>query len=277
MMENVFFSKAFRIVIQLLATSISIVEVSAQSDKVPSDSITATNKIMAASLSPMETLYLVDVEGTITRYDVKLTGQKKPRVNLAGATSIDAKQLLKIFVFYGDRQQYQFLDRYLTPINIPQQLNKSSDSEYELASLSSDQMIWLADPVNLRLRKYNPILHELVVDTDLSYYLRGELNLRSLKEKSNLLFVQNKSTVLVFDNMGNYISKLPLEAESFDIRSNKLYYYKEGEIWLYDLEKLLTIRTGIKERDTIVDLLCSQDNLYVVLRDKVKIYNISER
>lgn len=245
-----------------------IMETAAQSWK-PVDSLSFDDEILAVSRDALGNLYIASEEGQLLKLSSSLevlgtSGEAGP----GRISSIDAQQVLKVFVFYRYKQQYRFFNRFLNPIQPPQNVETGLNALYGLAAMSSDQMIWLIHADRLRLQKYNPILQQIVVDTDLRYYLTGDLQLKKLIEHNNRLYLHQKDEILVFDAMGNFMRKLAPEIESaFSLDHHRLYYMQEGTLVSFNLDNNEIRSTGITYRQPI-DYLLSYDNSHYLFSGK---------
>ena len=264
MMENrlhllVLKSKAFLLFLWLLAPTLMAQSWTAV------DSMSIHSSLSAASTDAVGNLYLADKQGTLSRYSPDLRKQESfSEQQIRLISSLDADQLLRIFAFYEENQKYQLFNRFLNPMHPPRDFKLKANSRLNSATMSSDQMIWLVDETNFRLLKYNPILEEVILDTDLSYYINGTLQVNQLQEHNNRLFLHQQNEILVFDFMGNFISKLPLTLEGpFTFYGQTLYYCGDGQILVYDLASLQTTSTGFHPRKKINFMLSADDKLFL--------------
>ena len=234
------------------------------------DSLRFNDEILAVSMDLTGNLYVADAGGKITKYDeslAKVASSSKARFNTI--SSVDAIQILKVFVFYQTTQQYQFLDRFLTPLQPALNIESDSFAQYSAATLSADQMIWLVNEDRLRLQKYNPILQEVIIDTDLSYFLTGDEQVKTLQEHNNRLYLHHQQEILMFDSMGNFISKLPLEFDQpFSLYRERLYYIEEGRLLRYHLDTMET---------EVVDIVLPKEVRFILSGDNVHFFFTSQK
>jgi len=234
------------------------------------DSLRLNDEILAVSMDLTGNLYVADAGGKITKYDeslAKVASSSKARFNTI--SSVDANQILKVFVFYQTTQQYQFLDRFLTPLQPALNIESDSFAQYSAATLSADQMIWLVNEDRLRLQKYNPILQEVIIDTDLSYFLTGDEQVKTLQEHNNRLYLHHQQEILMFDSMGNFISKLPLEFDQpFSLYRERLYYIEEGRLLRYHLDTMET---------EVVDIVLPKEVRFILSGDNVHFFFTSQK
>ncbi len=240
----------------------------------PTDSLRLQSAISAVSSDASGNLYLAEKEGQLSRYSSQFQKQESysnPQFSMI--STLDAEQMLRIFTFYRETQQFQFFNRFLTPLQPPANFLLGGTSQVGAAAMSSDQMIWLIDEANLRLLKYNPILENVMITTDLTYYIDGSLNVKNLQEHNNRLFLHQQDEMLVFDFMGNFISKLPPKIEGPSaFYGQKLYYCHDEQLFVHHLESMRTTFTGININKEVSFILCTGEKLFLVLDDNVIAY-----
>ena len=243
------------------------------------DSLALPSKVSAVSIDLRGNLYIAYQSGMLRQYAATLQQQRNSGKSQYGTIrALDASQMLKVFAFYEESQQFQFFDRFLNPLQPPRsfgfdQMAGSSSYQVNAATMSADQTLWLLDETRFSLIKYHPILEQIIVDVDLSYYANQNLEVRELKEYNNRLFLHHKDEILVFDALGNYINKLPLSVnDSFAIFGESVYYLEQDEVWTYNLANMQTLPIGITSKEPVSHMLCSGDKLYLFLPDKLKVF-----
>lgn len=239
---------------------------------IPQDSASISPPL-AVSFDALGHLYVVTEAGSLNKYDKKLEVlQTYSSPTLNRITSLDATQMLKVFAFYESSQEFQFFDRFLTPSQTSQ-IKVAPFSHFNVAALSNDQMIWLFDENNIQLVKYNPIQENLVLQVDLKYFLPERAEVKALKEYGNRLFLWQDNEILVFDFLGNLISKLPIKINhSFQISNDQLYYAIDNEVYFFDLltsEQKKYIISGVEDI-RFVSLM--DKKLVVITKQQIRIF-----
>lgn len=111
--------------------------------RVIQDSI-AINVPLSVSFDALGHLYIASEPGVLSKYDRQLEEvQSYSSPALGKITSLDATQMLKVFAFYENRQEFQYFDRFLTPSQTSS-IKTAPFSHFSAATLSNDQMIDLA-------------------------------------------------------------------------------------------------------------------------------------
>lgn len=239
---------------------------------IPQDSA-LTSPPLAVSFDALGHLYVVTEAGNLSKYDKQLEiSQTYSSPTLNRITSLDATQMLKVFAFYESSQEFQFFDRLLTPSQTAP-IKVAPFSHFSVAALSNDQMIWLFDENNIQLVKYNPLQENLVLQVNLQYYLPEKAEVKALKEYGNRLFLWQDNEILVFDFLGNLISKLPIKiSQPFQISDNQLYYPIDNEVYFFDLltsEQKKYIISGVED---IRFVILMDKNLVVVTKQQIRTF-----
>jgi len=119
---------------------------------------------------------------------------------------------LRIFAFYRDFQEYVVLDRFLLSDG-PTPLDPEKSGYARLLAPALDGNLWLLDESNFQLKKIDPKNQNTLFSSPLDLVLSGkQYELSFMREYQNQLYISDKlGSVLLFDQMGNFRKKLPLE------------------------------------------------------------------
>ncbi len=191
----------------------------------------------AFSINRGGALFVGDARGAVRAHDT--TGRvthnfSPPRV--AEVAALDAGQNLRVFCFYRDLQEYQLLDRFLTPLpgyEKPTRIAPDEAGFARLAALAQDGQLWLFDDTDFSLKKYNPVTRRVSLHVPLELVLAGQDPLFvALREYQNLVFLHDgRGSVLVFDNAGNFRNKIAAEATGpVGFFGDELYFTRDGSI-----------------------------------------------
>ena len=212
-------------------------------------------------------LYLVSQNGDVDKYDTngKLLEHFSPE-KPGDITLIEAWNPLKVFLYYGDFQEYMFLDRFLTSTN---RFSLGTVSSYVgLATMSADNNIWLVDYSDFSLKKYDVTLGKVTIQQPFDLLMaKSSYDIHFMREYQNLLFFSDaEEGILFFDNLGNYLKTWPeMGVKYFNFFENEMYFIKENELCLYDIYQG-TLRTEkIPRTATFASL--AQDRLLLVSDD----------
>jgi len=226
-------------------------------------------------------LYLVSDQGIIYKYnqygDSLLTFS--PRKN-AKITQIEAWRELKVFLFYHDFQEYTFLDRFLRPTAF-----YSFDPNYisyaGLATLGNGDNLWVLDPGEFALKRYNSMTNMTDLSTQLEVILPiNDYDVFLIREHQNQLFVFDKSSgIYVFDNIGNYKKNIPLtDYQTPGFFLDKLFYLNKDGLNMTDIytgaTSIQPLPQGISSPGSIQ---IGSDKIYFIEQDLLSIFEFLQR
>ncbi|MFC6998518.1 hypothetical protein [Rufibacter roseus] len=185
------------------------------------------------SIDRFDRIYMSDARQNVLQLDTlgQITNTFSPPIQ-GRVAMVEAWSPAKITVFYDDRQRVQLLDRFLTPLGLAD-LREYTDGTIRAATLSADDRLWLFDETSFRLLKIDTRYTRITHQTPLELLLNREPHdITFLREyQSKLYMVDRLSGVFVFDNMGNYQTKLPLPNLSYvGFLGEELYYLTGNQI-----------------------------------------------
>ena len=218
--------------------SLIIFQGSAQSFK-PFTTVKIPGTIGCVSSDPYQFIYLTDDKGNMYKIDSigkQFTLASPPR--RGPITSIEAYRNVNIFVFYREYQVYYYFDRFL---NQSESLDFTTDQNIgyvRIATPSLDQNVWIIDEQDFNLKKYNTTYLKVDINTPLDLIIDPEqYDMNFIREYQNLLFINDaNSGVLMFDNMGNYKTRLPVKGlTNISFFGNDMVYVKDGCLYMINV------------------------------------------
>ena len=225
-------------------------------------------------------IYLTDQSGNIYKLDSvgkQFVLASPPR--RGQITSIEASRNVNIFVFYSEYQVYYYYDRFLMQ---SQSLTFSNTTVgfARIATPSLDQNVWLVDDQDFSLKKYNSTYLSIDINTPLDLIIDPEVyDMNFIREYQNLLFINDaNSGVLIFDNMGNYKTRIPVKGLTYiSFLGEDLVYIKDGSLYRVNIYTY-------KERKYTNDLflgataaVMTNKRLHVINKDTLFIYLFEEK
>lgn len=195
--------------------------------------------IQGVSIDRTNNFYISLGNGSIQKYDINgehlLTFSPQKQ---AGITLFEAWQAVRTFIFYRDLQQYQFLGRFL--VSSPYLDISNGDIGFvRLATLGSDNTLWLIDDTDLSLKKYDPDLNKVVINTPF-YSISDDISsINFIREYQNLVFMNDPNRgILVFDNLGNFDKSISIPGISyFNFLKDEIYFLSGDELVFMDIYK----------------------------------------
>ncbi|MFL5731022.1 MAG: hypothetical protein ACJ75J_16160 [Cytophagaceae bacterium] len=204
----------------------------------------STLPVQKVSIDRYNFIYYADDRGNVYKYDQEgnLLLTFSPRKN-SDVTLLEAWRNVNILVFYRNYQEFIFLNRFLTetPNFILDEEGQDQDKSVgfaRLATFTGDNNLWIIDDDDFSLKKLDLTYNKLIIHTPLELVLdKKTYDFNFMREYQNLLFVNDKNSgILVFDNLGNYKSKLEFKGLNyFSFQGNSLYFIEDGHIRLYDI------------------------------------------
>ncbi|SFG87957.1 hypothetical protein [Pontibacter chinhatensis] len=190
-------------------------------------------------------------------------------------SSIHAWNPMKIMLFYEGSQEITLLDRFLRPISTTGLLNLQYEGTAKVAAPAGDLGYWLFDETRLSLGKLDPSTRQLSVETPLNLLLSQEqFDVRQLREYQNLVYLLDyNSGILIFDNLGNYKKRLPIDGlQHIGFRNNELYYVKEGKLYFLDLYSTKERVLELPQEQAYTSALAGDKQLFLFTKNAVDVY-----
>lgn len=186
---------------------------------------------------------------------------------------IDIWSQFKVFALFEEFQEFILLDRFLTtPV-------KYKFSTFNLgyisnATLNYQREIWVVDESDFSLKLLNYESKNIITSQLLNQYLDPiNHNIIGLKEFRGNLFIFDAITgILIFDNLGNFISEINTKGlSSFNFFGNNLSYYQEQNLFQVSL-KDLSLQQLVKPNAQFNALMKNKDTFYGLTKDRLTIY-----
>jgi hypothetical protein len=236
----------------------------------------------AASLDRRGTLYVADADNNLRQFSRVGLPLNTFAPQLPGhVAQVEAWNLTSILLFYDDRQELVLLDRFLAPLT-QLRLVEFIDGTVRVATLASDNQIWLLDESSLVLRQFDPNAGRQVKSTPLDLIIgRSKPDFRFLRYyQNNVYLVDRTSGIFVFDNLGNFKKKLPFTGLStIGFLGDELYYTVGGELrffHLYNLaERAVPLPGKAADAAGVRQVLMGEGYAYVLTAAGVAVYQVN--
>lgn len=235
----------------------------------------------AASLDRRGALYVADADNNLHQFGAEGLPLNRYAPPLPGhVAQVEAWNVTSTLLFYDDRQELVLLDRFLNPLS-QLRLSEYLDGTVRVATLASDNHIWLLDESNLVLRELDPNTQRLLQNTPLDLLIgRSKPDFRFLRQYQNNTYLVDRSTgIYVFDNFGNYRKKLPFAGLStIAFRGDELYYLSEGSLRFFHLYTLAERQVPLPaavDAATVRQVLLGEGFAYVFTPQGVQVFQTS--
>ncbi|MBO3698547.1 hypothetical protein [Roseivirga sp. E12] len=195
----------------------------------------------AASIDRRGYLYFSNNQGAIDKLDQ--TGKQvyhfSPQKQ-GTPTLIDAWQGLRTFVYYQSFQEYLLLDRFLNTSE-RYSINNNQISNFSgLATLASDNNLWILNNQELSLIKVDINDREVLAENKLNLSLDLEnWEMKFIRSYQNYLFIAiEEEGILAFDNLGNYIEKITGQStNNFTFNQDEIIFISDSKLYMVHLYK----------------------------------------
>jgi hypothetical protein len=151
---------------------------------------------------------------------------------------LEASWTVNIFSFSTDLQEYRILDRFLNPL-IEKTLVGEEIGLPKAATLGNNNVIWVWDESDLRLKSLNYLQNKIIQSQPLNLILEEEdLNVLEIREIKNRVFMNiPESGVYIFDNQGNFIQKVPVQVhQRLCIFKDRIFWLEKGGLRAYSIQ-----------------------------------------
>lgn len=219
-------------------------------------------------------ILITDINGLLYKYDSlgklqnTFSPPKRCKVSL-----LEAGRNMNIFLFYDYFQEYLFLDRFFTQTETLE-LPRDRVGFARIATVALDNNLWLFDDLSFSLKKFNTRAYKVDLTTSLDLILdASDYDISFMREYQNQLFLVDKNSgILVFDNLGNYKTKLPFKGVNwFGFLEDEMYFVQDGELVLYNLYTYKEKRMALPVKASVV--LLYEHKAYITIENKILIYS----
>jgi hypothetical protein len=206
----------------------------------------------------LQQIYAVTDDHTLMKFSASGEIPKSFNENSLGAiSSVDVSNPFQPMVFYNEYQTAVVLDRSLSEL-YRFRLSELNFTQIDALALSSDNMLWLYDPNNFKLIKFESNGTVNLESPDLSMILETSFFPKNLREAEFKVFASDPTNgMLIFDNFGNFIQRISiLDINYFQVSGNFL-------IWMdadYQLHRM-HLKTFREQISPLRDLGINTDKL----------------
>lgn len=237
----------------------------------------AADKPAAVSIDRYDNIYLTDQKNNLYQFNPLGQLQNTYSPPRAGRVhTVEAWNLIKIFLFYDDQQRVVMLDRFLREI-ASFRFSDYTSGTIRAATLSADDKFWLFNESDFALVKLDTRFPDQALYQPLNLTLRkGQYDIRFLREYQNNVFLVDKTSgIYVFDNMGNYKKQLPFAGLSYiGFQGNELYFLRDGFIHFFDLYNFKERTIGLPPDRSYQNVLVGEKYVYLLSEQGVDVYLI---
>lgn len=153
---------------------------------------------------------------------------------------VDATNPLKILVFYKDFSRIVFLDNTLSENQSPITLQSIGLEQSSIVCSSFDNGIWIYDPINFGLYRYNQEFQRVQDIKNVQQLTREVIQPNFMVEAGDWLYINDpEKGVFIFDLFGTFFKQVPIkELTAFQVFGEEIYYFKGEKLNSYHVRKL---------------------------------------
>ncbi len=195
---------------------------------------------------------------------------------LGNIHSIDVSDPLRILLYYRDHNQVVWVDNFLSEIRSPIWLDDLGVDQARLVCSSNQGGFWIFNGLNNQLQYFDVNLQLVHESITLNSLTGPDIEPVFMLEKSRMVYLNVPGFgILVFDLFGNYAKTLPLEISGeFQATDQNLYYFKEGELYSFDLQTNSPEKLQLPEEDGFIKVEMQPDFLYLFRHQGFSVYKI---
>jgi hypothetical protein len=218
-------------------------------------------------------VYLITGKG-LFKYDPsgKLVHQYNPKI-YGNPTTVDVTNPFKPLVYFKDFGVLHYLDSKLS-LRSEIKLGELDIWQPGPVSASEKEGIWVFDSKDLKLKKIEKDLRISFESVNLNQITQVKLNPIQIIESGNLIFMNNVSGILVFDNFGSYLSSLHFQAAThISATENELYLTIDSKLIRYRLKELITDTIQLPAADSVYAIEYKTSKVYLAAKNSFSVYS----
>ena len=158
--------------------------------------------------------------------------------NLGKISYVDASNMLKILVFYGEFSQVIFLDNTLSINGEPISFDKLGFQQAQLACVSHNNGMWVYDQQNFSLTQLSLTNEKVHQTTNINNSVEVELQPTGMIEYNNNVYLNNPASgILIFDIYGTYYKTIPIKnLKKFQPTGDWVYFKENSTLKAYNIK-----------------------------------------
>lgn len=149
-------------------------------------------------------------------------------------TQLDATNPLRVYAFV-DYRDLVILDQHLVPIQSPIKLQDHSIVPLSL-KVVDNQYLWLYNSLEENLVYYNYQLQKVILKSKNIAFKDDDQSITAIHSYKNQLFLLSQKTIYVYDDLGNFRTRIPFDArKTHQFLGKHLYYLNEENLERLDI------------------------------------------
>lgn len=187
---------------------------------------------------------------------------------------VDASNPLRVLLFFPDYNQIVILNNMLSVKNVLK-LNSIGLNSVQCIAGSSDGTLWLYDNVNGSLLKVDEQL-SILQNTNLRSIDQNPDHANNLFEEDRWVYLTDTSEgVRQFDPYGFYHTTYHFKSPQFQLFNEYLLYLSLPFLNSYHVKSFTESKLALPHPDQILQFRVERKRLYLLLKDKLEIYELT--
>ena len=179
--------------------------------------------------------YYIVKDAEIIKYDSHhILLNRTSRRDFGAPTAIDARDPLRLLVFYRDFGMISILDNQLAEQSSID-LRNSGFIDPLLFAGAVDQGIWIFDRTSSQLTKLDTRVLKSIITIDLRLLFNKNITPTLLEQSKHWVIMLNGNDLLIFDQYGTYVRTMPLKNTPLTFQ-----FKNDDELWVADVEGVKT-------------------------------------
>lgn len=190
---------------------------------------------------------------------------------LGRVAAIDAFNPMRILVRYQPFNNIIFLDNKLNKIQQSLQLEELGLMDVQLASMTTQNRIWLYDQMLDQIVLYNPRLEGIEFSTQNITQLIGVENTPDYlqSDASGVYLYLKEAGLMIFDVFGNFVKVLPIKnLTSVQIKDKKLYGLEGKRVLISGLNVNFLRRIELPYKDPVKQVRFENQFIFLLFDGK---------
>lgn len=188
---------------------------------------------------------------------------------------VDARDPLKVMLFYRSFQQILFLDNMLSGQENIISLDPLGYTQITLVCTSHNNGFWIYNPQNSELIRFDQEINKNQQTGNITQLTGRKLNPNFITEYNNMVYMNDSTSgILVFDIYGTYSRTIPLKGLShFQVSNEQILYLREGKLKSYHINTLEEGEVRLPAGE-VLDARTEKEKLYLLKQKSLDIYSV---
>jgi hypothetical protein len=187
---------------------------------------------------------------------------------------IDVSNPSQILLFFPELQKIIFLDSTLRENNRSLYLDEIGMLDISLVSFSPKNRFWLYNQSDNSLSGLNAMYLPIAKTINLDGFFNYPKKPSYLYTDNDKLYLNVPSYgILIMSDLGRFMTFVNLPGlVDFQVLGHDLIFYRDGNIFLYNIRKQNTLTIPLPDVPDIINALYSTNRIFLQTRDKILIF-----